>query len=117
MPSMNNSDSTDSAGSAPSRWPLLFTIVAALLSVFQLWQPVAGFVPPGVLPFETILGMQPAVYFRPVHLCWVLCLGFWVYPLRLRGSELPLIDVLTTLLVLWASWRIVQLIIPALIIC
>ena len=105
---MNNSDSTDSAGSAPSRWPLLFTIVAALLSVFQLWQPVAGFVPPGVLPFETILGMQPAVYFRPVHLCWVLCLGFWVYPLRLRGSELPLIDVLTTLLVLWASWRIVQ---------
>ena len=108
MLSMNNSDSTDSAGSAPSRWPLLFTIVAALLSVFQLWQPVAGFVPPGVLPFETILGMQPAVYFRPVHLCWVLCLGFWVYPLRLRGSELPLIDVLTTLLVLWASWRIVQ---------
>ena len=108
MPFMNNSDSTDSAGSAPSRWPLLFTIVAALLSVFQLWQPVAGFVPPGVLPFETILGMQPAVYFRPVHLCWVLCLGFWVYPLRLRGSELPLIDVLTTLLVLWASWRIVQ---------
>ena len=53
-------------------------------------------------------GMQPAVYFRPVHLCWILCLGFWVYPLRVRGAALPWLDVLTTVLVLWATWRIVQ---------
>ena len=69
---------------------------------------MAGFVPPGALPFESILGMQPAVYFRPVHLCWILCLGFWVYPLRVRGVPLNWLDGLTTLLVLWASWRIVQ---------
>lgn len=105
---MSKSDSMDAEKSTPNRWPLLVTVVAALLSVFQLWQPVAGFVPPGVLPLETILGMQPAVYFRPVHLCWILCLGFWVYPLRVRGTELPWLDVLTTLLVLWASWRIVR---------
>lgn len=89
-------------------WPVLVTVVAAVLSVFQLWQPIAGFVPPGALPFESLLGMQPALYFRPVHLCWILCLGFWVYPLRLRGLALPWLDALSTLLVLWASWRIVQ---------
>ena len=105
---MSKSDSMDAEKSTPNRWPLLVTVVAALLSVFQLWQTVAGFVPPGVLPWETILGMQPAVYFRPVHLCWILCLGFWVYPLRVRGTEWPWLDALTTLLVLWASWRIVR---------
>ena len=105
---MSKSDSIEAVETTPTRWPLLVTAVAALLSVFQLWQPVAGFVPPGVLPLETILGMQPAVYFRPVHLCWILCLGFWVYPLRVRGAALPWLDVLTTVLVLWATWRIVQ---------
>ena len=105
---MSKSDSIEAVETTPKRWPLLVTAVAALLSVFQLWQPVAGFVPPGVLPLETILGMQPAVYFRPVHLCWILCLGFWVYPLRVRGAALPWLDVLTTVLVLWATWRIVQ---------
>ncbi|HBK12574.1 MAG TPA: transporter [Gammaproteobacteria bacterium] len=105
---MSKSDSIEAVETTPKRWPLLVTAVAALLSVFQLWQPVAGFVPPGVLPLETILGMQPAVYFRPVHLCWILCLGFWVYPLRVRGVALPWLDVLTTVLVLWATWRIVQ---------
>ena len=105
---MSKSDSIEAVETTPTRWPLLVTAVAALLSVFQLWQPVAGFVPPGVLPLETILGMQPAVYFRPVHLCWILCLGFWVYPLRVRGVALPWLDVLTTVLVLWATWRIVQ---------
>ena len=49
------------------RWPWMITLVAALLSLFQLWQPLAGFLPPGALPFEAALGMQPAVYFRPVH--------------------------------------------------
>ena len=73
---MSKSDSIEAVETTPKRWPLLVTAVAALLSVFQLWQPVAGFVPPGVLPLETILGMQPAVYFRPVHLCWILCLKF-----------------------------------------
>ena len=71
---MNNAHIEDNPDFALGRWPLLITVVAALLSVFQLWQPVAGFVPPGALPFESILGMQPAVYFRPVHLCWILCL-------------------------------------------
>ena len=105
---MNNSQLTDTEELTERRWPLFITALAALLSVFQLWQPLAGFVPPGALPFETVLGMQPAVYFRPVHLCWILCLGFWVYPLRLRSFELPWVDGLTTLLVLWASWRIVR---------
>ena len=105
---MSKSDSIEAVETTLTRWPLLVTAVAALLSVFQLWQPVAGFVPPGVLPLETILGMQPAVYFRPVHLCWILCLGFWVYPLRVRGVALPWLDVLTTVIVLWATWRIVQ---------
>ena len=82
---MNNSQLTDTEELTGRRWPLFITALAALLSVFQLWQPLAGFVPPGALPFETVLGMQPAVYFRPVHLCWILCLGFWVYPLRLRS--------------------------------
>ena len=78
--------------------------VAIGLSLFQLWQPLAGFLPPGVLPFESILGAQPATYFRPIHLVWVLCLGFLVYPI---SSTMRYLDGLCIGLTLWAGWRIV----------
>ena len=32
------------------------------------------------LPFEAVLGLQPATYFRPIHLAWILCIGYLVYP-------------------------------------
>ncbi len=93
---------------SPRRWPWLITLAAAMLSLFQLWQPLAGFLPPGALPFEWALGMQPAAYFRPVHLCWILCLGLWIYPLQIRGVNYSWIDALIFMLVLWASLRILQ---------
>lgn len=61
---------------------MLVVVVAALLSVYQLWQPVAGFIPAEYLPGW--LTVQGATYFRPTHLGWVLVLGFLVYPLSTR---------------------------------
>ncbi|NNC78158.1 MAG: TRAP transporter fused permease subunit [Woeseiaceae bacterium] len=77
-------------------------VLAAMLSVFQLWQPLAGFVPPGVLPLEHIFGLQPATYFRPTHLAWILTIGFFVYPLR----GLRWLDLASVVAVLWASTRV-----------
>ena len=73
----------------------IVTVLAVGLAVFQLWQPLAGFVPAGAMPFEALLGAQPALYFRPTHLCWILCLGFLVNPLGVPplGS------------VLWIGWH------------
>ncbi len=79
--------------------------VAVLLSLYQVWQTVVGFFPPGVLPLENVVGLQPATYFRPTHLVWILALGFLVYPLK---PGLRLLDWLTIGLVLWAGWRILQ---------
>ena len=59
----------------------LLSVLAVTLAIYQLWQPLVGFLPPGALPFESVLGLQPATYFRPTHLTWVLCLGFLLYPL------------------------------------
>ncbi len=78
--------------------------LAVTLSLYQVWQPLAGFFAPGVIPFEQVLGLQPATYFRPVHLAWVLCLGFLVYPL----DSARVLDYLAIPLVLAATARILQ---------
>lgn len=83
---------------------LVFAL-AALLSIFQLWQPIVGFFPPGSLPFEAVIGLLPATYFRPTHLCWVLVLGFWVYPLS-RRPVARVIDIVGIGLVLWSTSRV-----------
>ena len=83
-------------------------LAAAGLSIFQLWQPLAGFFPANFLPFESVLGLQPATYFRPIHLCWILCLGFLVYPLNSRVSALRWLDFASILAVFWSSERILS---------
>ncbi len=90
-----------------AQWKRIVVFLAVGLSLFQVWQPLAGFVPPGVMPFESVLGLQPATYFRPTHLAWILCLGFLVYPLG-PTTVLRTIDVLSIALVLWASSRILD---------
>ena len=70
----------------------LIALVAVSLSIFQMWQPIAGFIPAGAIPFEDIFGMQPAVYFRPVHLLFILVLGLFLYPVR-GGPFFKVIDV------------------------
>ena len=65
----------------------LAVTLAVLLSIFQIWQPLAGFFPPGALPFESVLGLLPATLFRPVHLTWVLLLGLILYPGPLRWLD------------------------------
>ena len=84
--------------------PVLIALLAAGLSVYQLWQPIVGFLPPGALPLESLLGLQPATYLRPVYLGWVLALGYLIYPLK----SLRWLDYLILLLVLWASYRILS---------
>ena len=85
---------------------LVASLVAVGLSLFQLWQPLVGFFPVGSLPFESVLGQQPATYFRPIHLSWVLVLGFLVYPLGREGGPARWLDGAVIALVLWASARI-----------
>ena len=89
---------------------LLIMVLAIALSVFQLWQPLVGFFPPGTVPFENILGLQPATYFRPTHLAWVLCLGLLVYPLKIPklGGYARLIDAALIVLVLWSSSQVLS---------
>ena len=95
--------------SSTTRWiGAVASIVAVALSVFQLWQPLVGFLPVGSLPFEQILGQQPATYFRPIHLAWILVLGFLVYPIARQGSHLRLLDGVSIAAVLWASQRILS---------
>lgn len=84
------------------------TWVAVTLSLFQLWQPLVGFLPVGSLPLESILGQQPATYFRPIHLAWVLVLGFLVYPISRHNPVLRLMDAVAILAVLWAVQRILS---------
>jgi TRAP transporter 4TM/12TM fusion protein len=83
----------------------LVFVLAALLSVFQLWQPIVGFFPPGAIPFEAILGLQPATYFRPTHLGWIIALGFLVYPLT-HSRMGHAVDVLLIVAALWATSRV-----------
>jgi len=76
-----------------------------MLSVFQLWQPIVGFFPPGVVPLEKIFGLLPATFFRPTHLAWILTLGFMVYPVSqqrwIRG-----LDYVVIVAIVWASGRV-----------
>ena len=81
-------------------------LAAIGLSLFQLWQPLAGFFPPGALPFEGLLGLLPASVFRPAHLGWILVLGFAVHPLPGRPG-LRALDAVGALLVLWATGRVI----------
>lgn len=83
----------------------LVFLLAVSLSIFQLWQPIVGFFAPGTLPFETVIGLQPATYFRPTHLCWVLVLGFLVYPVS-HNRVARIIDGGALCLVLWATSRV-----------
>lgn len=92
----------------PAYVSALATAVAVSLSLFQLWQPLVGFFPVGSLPFESVLGQQPATYFRPIHLAWILVLGYMVYPMARDGSPARLFDLLAIVLVLWSSGRILR---------
>ena len=87
---------------------VIATTVAVCLSLFQLWQPLVGFFPVGTLPLESVLGQQPATYFRPIHLAWILVLGFMVYPIAKDTSRARLFDLLAMILVLWSSRRILS---------
>ena len=92
----------------PAYVSILATAVAVSLSLFQVWQPLVGFFPLGSLPFENVLGQQPATYFRPIHLAWILVLGYMVYPMAKDSSPARLFDLLAIVLVLWSSGRILR---------
>ncbi|MEQ8692721.1 MAG: TRAP transporter fused permease subunit, partial [Pseudomonadales bacterium] len=62
-----------------------------------------GFLPPGSLPLEEVLGLLPATYFRPVHLVWILVIGFLLYPGPLRW-----LDYLLLPLLLWSGARVLM---------
>ena len=83
---------------------LVFALAVAL-SLFQIWQPLVGFIPPGILPLEQILGLQPATYFRPIHLTWILVIGYLVFPLT---GHLRWLDAFTIVAVLWSGFRILS---------
>ncbi|NOX51388.1 MAG: TRAP transporter fused permease subunit [Gammaproteobacteria bacterium] len=84
-------------------------VLGVMLSLFQLWQPLVGFFPVGVLPFEQVIGLLPATYFRPIHLAWILSLGFLVYPFRGHGSgRWRWFDWAMILAVLAASFRVLR---------
>lgn len=78
-------------------------VLAVTLSIFQLWQPIAGLFPAGAIPFESLLGLQAATYLRPTHLAWVIVLGLLVYPLSNRWR---LIDFALMAVVLLAAYRV-----------
>jgi len=83
-----------------ARGSVLVLGLAVLLSTYQLWQPVAGFIPADILP--TWLQLQGATFFRPAHLGWVLVLGFLAYPLG-AGRALRIVDYLCAVLATWAT--------------
>jgi TRAP transporter 4TM/12TM fusion protein len=92
----------------PKSVVVIATTLAVCLSLFQLWQPLVGFLPVGTLPFESVLGQQPATYFRPIHLAWILVLGFTVYPIAKDTSPARLFDLLAMIFVLWSSGRVLS---------
>lgn len=92
----------------PKSVVVIATTLAVCLSLFQLWQPLVGFLPVGTLPFESVLGQQPATYFRPIHLAWILVLGFTVYPIAKDKSPARLFDLLAMIFVLWSSGRVLS---------
>jgi len=86
---------------------LALVCLAIGLSLFQLWQPVVGFFPPGVIPFEKVFGLLPATYFRPAHLAWVLVLGLFYYPLGEKIGQ-RLLDLFLAFAVVWSVFRILK---------
>lgn len=104
-PDMSDMGASDQSGWRARNGRVVFAL-AVLLALFQLWQPIVGFFPPGAVPFEKVFGLQPATYFRPVHLAWVLVLGYLVYPL---GESLltRLLDVVCAIAAAWACYRVV----------
>ena len=112
--------SSDNAAQSPldpwvSLAPLarLLFILAVGLSLYQLWQPIAGFFPSSLLP-EWLL-VQGATVFRPMHLGWVLAIGFLAYPL-VRAPEAALgmqrlgasVDLCLSGLAIWAVSVVLQ---------
>ena len=81
--------------------------LAVGLSIFQLWQPVVGFFPPGFIPLESLLGLLPATYFRPAHLAWILILGLLFYPVGERKLH-KLLDITLVVAVLWSVYRVLS---------
>ena len=86
---------------------LALVCLAIGLSLFQLWQPVVGFFPPGVIPLEKVFGLLPATYFRPAHLAWVLVLGLFYYPLGQKIGQ-RLLDLFLAAAVVWSVFRILK---------
>lgn len=84
--------------------PRLVLWFAVLLSLYQLWQPLAGFIPADLLPFW--LEVPGATYFRPTHLGWILALGFLIYPsVRAVDYVCSALAILATLVVLMFDYR------------
>ena len=78
--------------------------LAVLLSLYQLWQPLAGFIPAEILPFW--LEVPGATYFRPAHLGWILALGFLIYPrIRLLDYVCSAFAIAATCVVLIFDYR------------
>ena len=90
---------------APSGLFVLWLAVG--LSLFQLWQPVVGFFPPGFVPFESLLGLLPATYFRPTHLAWILILGFLYYPAG-QTKLYRWLDLALCIAILWSAYRVLS---------
>ncbi len=84
--------------------PLLVLWIAVLLSLYQLWQPLAGFIPAALLPFW--LEVPGATYFRPTHLGWILALGFLIYPrVRVLDYVCSALAIVATVVVLIFDYR------------
>jgi len=97
---MDAADSTDMSTPVP-RFVLW---LAVLLSLYQLWQPLAGFIPAEILPFW--LEVPGATYFRPAHLGWILALGFLIYPrIRLLDYVCSAFAIAATCIVLIFDYR------------
>ena len=86
----------------------VIAVVAVSLSLFQVWQPMAGFMPPGTIPFDDLFGMQPAVYFRPAHSLFILVLGLLLYPVKRGGFVFKLFDFTFIGAAIWATYRILK---------
>lgn len=78
----------------------LISLIAILLSVFQIWQGITADL--------------SATSFRPAHLSWVLVLVFLVYPL-IKNESSPRfypfargIDLVLVCLVIWSGWHIIS---------
>ena len=87
----------------------VIAVVCGLALSFPSMAAMAGFMPPGTIPFEDLFGMQPAVYFRPAHLLFILVLGLLLYPVKKRGGFVfKLFDFTLIGAAIWATYRILK---------